>query len=67
MVPRHTSGSYLVTFDPLDGSSNIDINSMVGTIFSVLPHTGEAVVTEQDFLQPGRHQRAAGYAVRIHR
>ena len=63
VVPCHTSGSYLVTFDPLDGSSNIDINSMVGTIFSVLPHTGEAVVTEQDFLQPGRHQRAAGYVL----
>lgn len=63
VVPCHTSGSYLVTFDPLDGSSNIDINSMVGTIFSVLPHTGDAVVTEQDFLQPGRNQRAAGYVL----
>jgi fructose-1,6-bisphosphatase I len=59
----HTDGQYLVTFDPLDGSSNIDINSMVGTIFSVLSHTGSAAVTEQDFLQPGRQQAAAGYVL----
>ncbi|WP_269618777.1 class 1 fructose-bisphosphatase [Zhongshania sp. BJYM1] len=63
VVPCHTNGSFLVTFDPLDGSSNIDINSMVGTIFSVLPHSGTEVVTEQDFLQPGRHQSAAGYVL----
>ncbi|CAA0105805.1 Fructose-1,6-bisphosphatase class 1 [Zhongshania aliphaticivorans] len=63
VVPCHTNGNFLVTFDPLDGSSNIDINSMVGTIFSVLPHTGETAVTEQDFLQPGRQQAAAGYVL----
>mgnify|MGYP003664303955 FL=1 len=63
VVPCHTNGNYLVTFDPLDGSSNIDINSMVGTIFSVLPHSGSATVTEQDFLQPGRQQAAAGYVL----
>jgi len=63
VLPCHTDGRYLVTFDPLDGSSNIDINSMVGTIFSVLPHTGSAPVCEQDFLQPGRNQAAAGYVL----
>jgi fructose-1,6-bisphosphatase I len=61
VVPCHIGGQYLVTFDPLDGSSNIDINSMVGTIFSVLPHQGDKTVTEQDFLQPGHQQVAAGY------
>jgi fructose-1,6-bisphosphatase I len=57
-------GAFLVLFDPLDGSSNIDVNVSVGTIFSVLPSpaTGRAL-TEADFLQPGRNQRAAGYVV----
>ncbi|MFQ3200117.1 MAG: fructose-1,6-bisphosphatase I [Zhongshania sp.] len=63
VVSCHTTGNFLITFDPLDGSSNIDINSMVGTIFSVLPHTGDVAVTEQDFLQPGRNQSAAGYVL----
>ncbi|WP_065204408.1 class 1 fructose-bisphosphatase [Shewanella woodyi] len=55
-------GEYLVCFDPLDGSSNIDINSLVGTIFSVLPApTGE--LTESSFLQAGRKQVAAGYVL----
>jgi fructose-1,6-bisphosphatase I len=54
-------GDYLLLFDPLDGSSNIDVNVTIGTIFSVLrsPQTKEA--TEADFLQPGRDQVAAGY------
>ncbi|QYJ98404.1 class 1 fructose-bisphosphatase [Shewanella alkalitolerans] len=56
------SGDFLVCFDPLDGSSNIDINSLVGTIFSVLPApSGE--LSEQSFLQPGRQQVAAGYVL----
>ena len=58
------AGAYLVLFDPLDGSSNIDVNVSVGTIFSVLPApvAGRAP-TEADFLQAGRNQAAAGYAV----
>ena len=55
---------YLLLFDPLDGSSNIDVNVSVGTIFSVLaaPRQPRAV-TAEDFLQPGRDQVAAGYVV----
>jgi fructose-1,6-bisphosphatase I len=56
-------GGYLVTFDPLDGSSNIDVNVSVGTIFSVLPAPADHAPTEADFLQAGRSQVAAGYAV----
>ena len=63
VVPCHRDGRFLVTFDPLDGSSNIDINSMVGTIFSVLAHTGNEDAAEADFLQPGRQQVAAGYVL----
>ena len=56
---------YLICYDPLDGSSNIDINAPIGTIFSVLPCPGGAKrsVTEKDFLQPGVNQVAAGYAM----
>ena len=57
-------GHYLLLFDPLDGSSNIDVNVSIGTIFSVLP--APAGMTEDDeraFLQPGTNQVAAGYAV----
>jgi fructose-1,6-bisphosphatase I len=65
VVPnRYPQGEYMVLFDPLDGSSNIDVNVSIGTIFSVLRKVGHARgVTEQDFLQPGRHQAAAGYCV----
>jgi fructose-1,6-bisphosphatase I len=57
-------GHYLVLFDPLDGSSNIDINVSVGTIFSVLkaPEGVENPATE-DFLKPGTEQVAAGYCL----
>jgi len=61
---RYPKGEYLLVFDPLDGSSNIDVNVSVGTIFSVL-RCPEGV-TEPDslaFLQPGHRQVAAGYAV----
>lgn len=63
---RYPKGEYLMLFDPIDGSSNIDVDLSVGTIFSVLKATDEVAgreVTEQDFLQPGRNQVAAGYAI----
>ena len=57
-------GGYLLLFDPLDGSSNIDVNVTVGTIFSVLknPQYPDRDPIEADFLQPGTDQAAAGYA-----
>jgi fructose-1,6-bisphosphatase I len=69
LVPhRYPQGEYLLTFDPLDGSSNIDVNVSIGTIFSVLKcpegadlSTPEAA--EAAFLQPGTTQVAAGYTV----
>ncbi len=62
VVEVSADGQYLVCFDPLDGSSNIDINSLVGTIFSVLPAQGDEL-NEQSFLQSGRKQLAAGYVL----
>ena len=68
-IPTHyPRGEYLLLFDPLDGSSNIDVNISVGTIFSVLrcpknPDGSICEATEQAFLQPGRAQVAAGFAV----
>jgi fructose-1,6-bisphosphatase I len=56
-------GGFLITFDPLDGSSNIDVNVSVGTIFSILPAPTGHEPTEADFLLPGRQQVAAGYVV----
>ncbi|MBL0284529.1 MAG: class 1 fructose-bisphosphatase [Zoogloea sp.] len=57
-------GGFLLLFDPLDGSSNIDVNISVGTIFSVLKcPEGTAPPTEADFMQPGTSQVAAGYSV----
>jgi fructose-1,6-bisphosphatase I len=73
LVPnRYPQGEYLLMFDPLDGSSNIDVNVSIGTIFSVLKKAdgtnskdaqSASGVTEQDFLQPGKNQVAAGYCV----
>ncbi len=63
IVPANADGRYLVAFDPLDGSSNIDINSMVGTIFSIYEVPGATPVAEADFLRPGRQQVAAGYVL----
>ena len=65
MIPgEYPKGSYLLLFDPLDGSSNIDVNISVGTIFSVLRvPEGVTDVTEDCFLQPGVAQVAAGYTV----
>lgn len=65
VVPnRYPQGEFLLLFDPLDGSSNIDVNVSIGTIFSVLRKVGHGRgVSEEDFLQPGRQQAAAGYCV----
>jgi fructose-1,6-bisphosphatase I len=65
VVPnRYPQGEYLLLFDPLDGSSNIDVNVSIGTIFSVLQKPeGSAGVTEGDFLQAGTKQVAAGYCI----
>jgi fructose-1,6-bisphosphatase I len=64
VVPnRYPQGEFLLLFDPLDGSSNIDVNVSIGTIFSVLKKPEGAGVSEQDFLQPGCKQVAAGYCV----
>jgi len=69
LVPhRFPKGEYLLTFDPLDGSSNIDVNVSIGTIFSVLkcPEGADLSTPEAAqaaFLQPGTAQVAAGYAV----
>jgi fructose-1,6-bisphosphatase I len=57
-------GDYLLLFDPLDGSSNIDVNVSIGTIFSILKKPNpSAPLTTADFLQAGRTQVAAGYVV----
>jgi fructose-1,6-bisphosphatase I len=63
-VRLNATGSLLVAIDPLDGSSNIDTNASVGTIFSILPAPsdgGDALATA--FLQPGERQLAAGYVI----
>ena len=68
-IPTHfPKGEYLLLFDPLDGSSNIDVNVSIGTIFSVLrcPKGADGTVGdpgETEFLQPGTQQVAAGFAV----
>jgi len=65
---QYPRGKYLLVFDPLDGSSNIDVNVSVGSIFSVLRAPQDCIdsgrdVVEADFLQPGRTQVAGGYAL----
>ncbi len=65
---KYQRGKYLLVFDPLDGSSNIDVNVSVGSIFSILRAPQDVIdsgrdVTEADFLQPGAEQVAAGYAI----
>jgi fructose-1,6-bisphosphatase I/sedoheptulose-1,7-bisphosphatase len=64
----HARGKYLLVFDPLDGSGNIDVNVAVGSIFSILRAPQDVIdsgreVVEADFLQPGAAQVAAGYAI----
>jgi fructose-1,6-bisphosphatase I/sedoheptulose-1,7-bisphosphatase/fructose-1,6-bisphosphatase I len=65
LIPeRYPRGKYLLVFDPLDGSSNIDVNISVGTIFSVLRRPdGAGTASTADFLQPGARQVCAGYAI----
>ncbi|ACD83738.1 class 1 fructose-bisphosphatase [Candidatus Methylacidiphilum infernorum] len=62
--PEHRRGKYLLIYDPLDGSSNLDVNLTVGSIFSVLkaPESGEPL-EEKHFLRPGREQLAAGFTL----
>lgn len=61
--PEFPRGDYILIFDPLDGSSNIDINVDVGTIFSILrrPAGGSGEIKMEEVLQPGTHQVGAGY------
>lgn len=64
IIPAHPDGKYVLVFDPLDGSSNIDVNVSIGTIFSVFRRKssyGPGVL--EDCLQPGRDLVAAGYVV----
>ena len=62
---KNLDGKYVVLIDPLDGSSNIDVNVSVGTIFSVYQRVSPqgSHVTKEDFLQPGNQQIAAGYVI----
>jgi len=63
---KEGSGKYIVIYDPLDGSSNIDVNVSVGTIFSILQRTGvgnDPDSLTRDVLQPGTKQIAAGYVI----
>ncbi len=62
---RSKNGKYIVAFDPLDGSSNIDVNVSIGTIFSIYRRVSEVgtLATEADYLQKGKHQVAAGYVI----
>ena len=68
-IPKqYPRGNYLIVFDPLDGSSNIDVNVSVGSIFSILRAPQEVIdsgrdVVDSDFFQPGTKQVAAGYAL----
>lgn len=63
-IAANPTGEYLVAFDPLDGSSNIDINGQIGTIFTILPARDDVPAdSELQFAQPGRNQVAAGYVL----
>jgi len=63
VISDDPGAKYLVVFDPLDGSSNIDVNISIGTIFGVLKKRHVAPVSEADFLRPGRELVAAGYVI----
>ena len=60
---QYPKGKYLALFDPLDGSSNIDVNLTVGTIFSILAGQEDAEVSVEDFLQKGAEQVCAGFVL----
>ena len=61
---KFRTGKYCLMFDPLDGSSNIDVNVPVGTIFSIVAKKSRGKhATLEDFLQPGARQAAAGYVI----
>lgn len=55
------TGKYMLLFDPLDGSSNTDVNMPLGTIFSILKHDGKGMPSESELIRKGTKQEAAGY------
>ena len=62
--PQFPKGKYLVAFDPLDGSGNIEVNLSIGTIFSILrAPEGKETITAEDFMQKGTAQVAAGFCI----
>ncbi|XP_069043123.1 fructose-1,6-bisphosphatase isozyme 2 [Lepisosteus oculatus] len=63
VIPPEKRGKYIVCFDPLDGSSNIDCLAPIGTIFAIYRKTTEDEPSEKDALQPGSNIVAAGYAL----
>lgn len=62
-VDLQKQGKYIVTFDPLDGSSNIDCLVSIGTIFGIFKRTSNDALTDKDILQKGSEMVAAGYAL----
>ncbi|MCG8573866.1 MAG: class 1 fructose-bisphosphatase [Flavobacteriales bacterium] len=64
-IPINPDGQYIVSMDPLDGSSNIDVNVSIGTIFSIYKRVTPkgSPVSMEDFLQKGTEQLAAGYVI----
>uniref|UniRef100_A0A8D3AQK3 Fructose-1,6-bisphosphatase isozyme 2 n=1 Tax=Scophthalmus maximus TaxID=52904 RepID=A0A8D3AQK3_SCOMX len=63
VTTKDKRGKYVVCFDPLDGSSNIDCLASVGTIFAIYKRVSEGEPTEKDALQPGHNMVCAGYAL----
>ncbi|NXL36970.1 F16P2 bisphosphatase, partial [Glaucidium brasilianum] len=63
LTPKDKQGKYVVCFDPLDGSSNIDCLAPIGTIFAIYKKETDGEPSEKDALQPGRNIVAAGYAL----
>ena len=62
-INQHAQAKFLVVFDPLDGSSNVPVNVSVGSIFSILNAAPGRAPCDEDYLQSGRNQIAAGYAI----